>query len=82
MTERMGITCLVLNRSATVPAQGAKSMEGNVPTMNKAAIAAGPLSFSLKTRVKIVSSVPKRLNALAIAIAWILDHCVFAVSST
>ncbi len=48
--------------------------------MNSAAIAAGPWSFSLNTKVKMVSSVPRRLNALAIAIAWILDHCVFVAS--
>jgi hypothetical protein len=64
-----------------VPAQGEKIIIGRVPAINKAATAAGPLSFSLNTNVNSVSSVPRRLNALAIAIAWIFDHCVFVTSS-
>jgi hypothetical protein len=69
MMESGGITCLVLKRSAIVPASGEKSITGIVPTINKAATAAGPWSFSLKTRVKMVSSVPSKLNARASAIA-------------
>lgn len=69
MTEAKGITCLVLNRSAIVPASGENRITGIVPTINKAATAAGPWSFSLKTRVNMVSSVPSRLKALASAIA-------------
>ena len=65
-----------------VPASGEKIMTGSVPTINNAATAAGPSSFSRKTSVNIVSSVPRRLNALAKAIVCIFAHCVFAGSCT
>jgi hypothetical protein len=60
-----------------VPAIGAKIIIGIVPAINKAETAAGPKSFSRKTKVKSVISEPNRLKPLPRAIRWILVHKVF-----